>query len=309
MLHIIWVILKIVGVLLAALVCLLLLLLCTTLLVPFCYRFSVMKDEKDFLGKGKVNWLFHMISVTVCFQNGKPEARMRILFFKKNLFPAKKQERSRKKRRKIPKEEESERREEQPVSYPAVYDSGTGGYREETEEKEAEFLHVRGKPQEEIPEPENGAGKKTFLERIRKIQKTIKDIPGKIEKRKESLKNTFQKGKELANLFLSDPMKRTLLRFKKHFLYLWRHLKPDKIWGELRYGLDDPALTGQLTGILYLILANGFYRVRLEPDFEHVVYEGELHVRGHIRLCHMASVAWKIFRDKEFRMILKKIQG
>ena len=33
---------------------------------------------------------------------------------------------------------------------------------------------------------------------------------------------------------------------------LWRHYRPRKATGYLQFGTGDPALTGELTGILYL---------------------------------------------------------
>lgn len=55
---------------------------------------------------------------------------------------------------------------------------------------------------------------------------------------------------------------------------LWRHYRPRKAAGYLRFGTGDPALTGELTGVLYLLLRCS--EVQLCPDFNDAMCRMEL---------------------------------
>ena len=88
---------------------------------------------------------------------------------------------------------------------------------------------------------------------------------------------------------------------------LWRHYRPRKAKGYLQFGTGDPALTGELTGILYLLLPV-FSEVEIAPDFNDPMLQTELELSGHIRACHLAAMAWRLFRDKKIRKWIAKIR-
>ena len=61
MIHILFMILKALGILLLVLLFLVLLIVCTVLFLPFCYRAQVLKEEEGFAcvkASGRVSWLF-----------------------------------------------------------------------------------------------------------------------------------------------------------------------------------------------------------------------------------------------------------
>ena len=61
MIHILFMILKALGILLLVLLFLVLLIVCTVLFLPFCYRAQVLKEEERFAcvkASGRVSWLF-----------------------------------------------------------------------------------------------------------------------------------------------------------------------------------------------------------------------------------------------------------
>ena len=86
MLHIILVILKIVGILLAAILFLILAALLLVLFVPIRYSGSVSWQEKEKSGNGRITWLFHLISLKLSYEFGsRPSITLKILG--KTLFP------------------------------------------------------------------------------------------------------------------------------------------------------------------------------------------------------------------------------
>ena len=71
MIHILFMILKALGVLLLVLLVLVLLIVCTVLFLPFCYRAQVLKEEEGFAcvkASGRVSWLFGAVALTASYE-------------------------------------------------------------------------------------------------------------------------------------------------------------------------------------------------------------------------------------------------
>ena len=86
MIHILFMILKALGILLLVLLFLVLLIVCTVLFLPFCYRAQVLKEEEGFAcvkASGRVSWLFGAVALTASYEEQKPEAQ--ILLFGASL--------------------------------------------------------------------------------------------------------------------------------------------------------------------------------------------------------------------------------
>ena len=87
MLHIILLILKIAGIILAAILGILLLALCTVLFVPFCYRGRARWDagQKDFRARGRITWLLGLVELRFAFRDGRASVRGRVAWKKLGL--------------------------------------------------------------------------------------------------------------------------------------------------------------------------------------------------------------------------------
>ena len=86
MIHILFMILKALGILLLVLLFLVLLIVCTVLFLPFCYRAQVLKEEEGFAcvkASGRVSWLFGAVALTASYEEQKSEAQ--ILLFGASL--------------------------------------------------------------------------------------------------------------------------------------------------------------------------------------------------------------------------------
>ncbi|MEY8426195.1 DUF2953 domain-containing protein [Lachnospiraceae bacterium 46-15] len=337
MLHIILAILKILGILLAVLLLLLLLAVFSVLFVPLRYHLTAQKDTAGVRVKGKLTWLLRLIAVSGGYQNAKPYLEFRILFLKKKLLPAEtedsekllKTKPDKPKRQKKMELADSGRQDSKKTAL-AVRESlpETDGKKPPEQERQTicsektgDTYNTKRQTEQKQPDDSKISGQKSWFERIleklsdlwrnvfrtaQKVLEILKNIPQKIREFWEKLKKMLQKTEDFIRLLRSELTKTVFLHFRQHLKYLWKHLQPDKIQGELRYGFSDPAVTGQLTGVLYLLLPGNCYKVRLEPDFENVIYEGQIYIRGHIRFWHLVRVAWKVFRDKEFRTLYRK---
>lgn len=330
MLHIILAILKIVGILLAVLILLLILALFIFLFVPFRYCVKLKKDGpiKEAEVYARVGWLFGAASVEGGYHEEKLSAFFRVLWFRKQLLGT---EHSSDK--KTDGEIEKKSAEAQPSAEKKVYRENTKlpdtlktaehleepdsrNPKETSEQPEVletkKSLNVQTQKMTEISGKKKGFRKKfRFPDIVGFINKCISSIIDFFR----NLRNLFQsfgekwrKFQVYLDFLQSQMTKEAAGILKRHLFYLLRHIRPRRIRGKLHYGFEDPGLTGQLTGIFYLILPAKGCRVELEPDFESLVCEGDLVIAGYIRICHIVKVALQIFFDKKLKAYWKNIK-
>ena len=84
-------------------------------------------------------------------------------------------------------------------------------------------------------------------------------------------------------------------------------LLPNKVRGDLRFGTDDPALTGEILGGISIFYPLFMDNVKVVPDFQETVLEGELYLKGRIRLLTVAQIAWRLYRDKNVRFVYRMV--
>ena len=89
---------------------------------------------------------------------------------------------------------------------------------------------------------------------------------------------------------------------------LLRFLKPKYLSGYVRFGFEDPSLTGKV--LAWLSMFYGMYgeHLILQPDFQEKVLEGELHVRGKVRASYFLIVLFHIWRSKEIRTTYQHVR-
>ena len=88
---------------------------------------------------------------------------------------------------------------------------------------------------------------------------------------------------------------------KKEVIRLLIFLKPKKINGKVRFGLEDPYVTGQILAVLSVLYP--FYAESLEiyPEFEQKVLEGNINIKGKIRGIYAVIVAFNIIINNVLR--------
>ena len=81
MLQILFLIIKIIGIILAALLGLALLILLLVLFVPVRYRAYGIRSSRECRAEGRVSWLLRLLSIPFSFQDGELEIRVKLLGF------------------------------------------------------------------------------------------------------------------------------------------------------------------------------------------------------------------------------------
>ncbi len=104
-------------------------------------------------------------------------------------------------------------------------------------------------------------------------------------------------------------------RNRKVFALLWRqvkallrHVLPRKARGRLVLGFEDPAVTGQVLAACSVFYALYGDDLTVTPDFEDPVIDGELEIKGRVRLGVIAVLAARVLIDRNFWRMIKQVR-
>lgn len=89
--------------------------------------------------------------------------------------------------------------------------------------------------------------------------------------------------------------------------YLLKKIKPSKVEGDVVFGTGDPAATGQAIGAIAVLYGFLPEKLHITPDFEEQKYEGNIRVKGKLRLIHVVVIAVRLIADRNFRYVVKKV--
>lgn len=305
MLQIFFLILKIIGIILAVVLGLAILLLLLVLFVPVRYRAYGVKKEGECRAEAKISWLLHLISVPVAFREGELSAKIKILGITlMDLTDSGSFEEAE------PVPEPAERTEEQKTAQ-----SGERQAQEHPVEKQAapERTSQKKEELEEEEEEKNGIFSR-FLQFLRMIWKFFTGIPRKLKNLKCTFRRFCGKIKRMARKYraakefaLDERTKAAVRLVLEQAKIFARQALPRKICGEVRFGTSDPALTGQILGIAGIFYPLFMDNVKVDPDFEQTILEGELFLKGRLRIVSAVRIAWRLFRDKNVRYVYRKL--
>lgn len=288
-LHILLVILKIAGIILAVILGILVLLLCAVLFVPVRYRIKGGGDGSfdTIYMNGNVTWFFRLLSGSFCYENGKTNVHIRIFF--RTVSKKQKADNEREKQKKPEPERKKERKAEKKVEK-----------KEET--KPAEETTGTEKNTVQNTKRKEQKQKLSFFQRIiQKIKYTIRKIC-------DTIKKIIEK-KEKVISFIEDEIHRNaFVKMKQELFRLIRILRPKKIKAALRFGFEDPYLTGKALAFLGMIYPFLGDNTDIIPDFEKKILKGNFDMQGHIRSVTFAALAIRLFINKEIRTTYNHIR-
>lgn len=336
MLHIMLMILKIVGLILLTLLGILLTVVLLLLFVPVRYRLDGSYEGKP-KGKVMVSWLLHAVTAKLSFDEAAVLS-VKVLWFKlfeEQLWPESEEE----------EESETQELTESGVLGPVEQTesgspepagaSGMGaqsgvdeadtadvpepGERTAGGDLEPESVAEAKEPAKQVGEPEEGLedilvhttelgsekeeeprGPLTSAAGVfEKIRCTFRGICDKLKAGKKS----YEKGRAFLE---NEENQKTIKLLFKQVKKLLRQLLPRKIGGRVRFGFDDPYYTGQVLTAVSPFYALYAKTLTLEPVFEEKVLEGELHIKGHIRVASLLWIGLRVLLNKNFRRLLRR---
>ena len=115
-------------------------------------------------------------------------------------------------------------------------------------------------------------------------------------------------GKEKITDFINDETHQGAYRkLIKELKQLWAAVKPSKIKGSLKVGFENPRTTGMFIAGASLVHPYLGNNANLEADFDNEALEGDLRIRGKLRIGSLAWFATKMAINKDVQMTVKDI--
>lgn len=311
MLHILLLILKIIGIVLAVLIGLIVLLLAIVLFVPIRYTASGQYYEKPKL-KAQIHWLFHLLRVSVTYDdelNIRAKALLFTIYSSDEPQDNHKQEKTNKQKDKKNTGKPKEDKKENTVFYelqqreqvPAVSESNQSELPNETADIRIckdEEKHIEKEDREKdtaSPKSRFEAVKEGFTNFVHKIMETVRGILNKSISAKEAVQEKIQKFSDIVN----DEENKELVRFLwEKIKKLFKIIKPKKYRIKIRYGFEEPETTGWLAVRLAVIYGLLGMDIELIPDFEQQILEGEVYLKGRMRLFGILLLAGQVYFNR-----------
>lgn len=93
--------------------------------------------------------------------------------------------------------------------------------------------------------------------------------------------------------------------------YLLRHMKPKDIHADITFSAGDPALSGQILGLISLFPLIYQYKIHICPDFlaDDWYVRGTFKIRGHLMFIYLCISLLRMMKDKNIRRLWKKIRN
>lgn len=338
--HIFLLILKIIGIVLLCVIGLVLLILAALLFAPFRYEVSAEGDKNGPTAHAdvKVRWLLRIVSFRLLYDlPGTSKYVVRVFGIPVKKSDGKKEEAK-------PESESTEASEsakpeavsadpsvtveaEKPETETAETDTSETAEESKEDSKEeakedakedskedSDSGHaeetVDGEHSEELPqelaEALEGKKKSKIREKIDKLKEKAESLLDSLE----AMFALFMKKKGLLEKYVNK--KSTKKAIKMVFvngLWVLRHICPKKYHGNVEFGMDDPAMTGDICAAIspwYPMIAD---YLKITPNFEPGLgVSGNVFLKGRIRLWGILIRALKIYRNKNVRKVLREAE-
>ena len=313
MLHVLLLILKITGIVIACILGLVILVVTAVLFVPV--RYKVNADYHDrFKAQAKVSWL-GILRLMISYDE-ELDIKAKAFFitvYNNNDENSKvsEQKKAKKKKEKKPEEnifsasdkdvEKLTEKEEKPQIKMA----------EAVNETKEDVQNVK----EAVSEDESGniqnrsffnkVKDKCFViyTKIKEIIKLIRDTVKKISGAADRLKEKVSKAKE----FVTDEDNRALFHFLVEQLKaLIKVIKPKKYRINARIGFEDPATMGKVLAYVSILYGMSGVDLSLDPVFGDNVKEGSIFLKGNIRIFTVLVIALRVYRNEQFKKFISR---
>ena len=313
MIHVLLLILKITGIVIACILGLVILVVTAVLFVPV--RYKVNADYHDrFKAQAKVSWL-GILRLMISYDE-ELDIKAKAFFitvYNNNDENSKvsEQKKAKKKKEKKPEEnifsasdkdvEKLTEKEEKPQIKMA----------EAVNETKEDVQNVK----EAVSEDESGniqnrsffnkVKDKCFViyTKIKEIIKLIRDTVKKISGAADRLKEKVSKAKE----FVTDEDNKALFHFLVEQLKaLIKVIKPKKYRINARIGFEDPATMGKVLAYVSILYGMSGVDLSLEPVFGENVKEGSIFLKGNICIFSVLVIALRVYRNEQFKKFISR---
>lgn len=326
MLHIILLILKIIGIIIAVILGLAVALLLIVLFVPVRYVIDAGCHDKKLKAHVKVTWIMHIFRGVISYDE-ELFYSIKTLWF--NIYSSdaesKKEKRPKKNTENNTKEKNTKNKHIDAIEDKA--DNAVSKDKQDGVEKagleEADCIQKKLSLEKSYDEVKESDEKSTIEENgklhtlVNKIKNVYYKIKAFIRRAIDTVKAALNKSQAAADTIkhkytdirnkVTDPENIELVRF------LWTQIKavmniikPAKYNINIRYGFEDSATTGWVAVRLAVLYGLMGMDVSIIPDFDNSIFEGDIYMKGRFNLYSFLIIGVRLYRNKSFRKLINR---
>lgn len=327
---IVFVILKIIGIVLLALFLLVLFLLLLLLFAPVRYRVKLVSQGAVPNVEASASYLFPLLHFRFSYQEKEgANGHLRLLWFSFPKEEKQEKEDKPKKQHSKPTEKAQMRQPPEQAPAPAKKEQApkkqpVGSFSEEDEDEELYDFDFSDE-MEQIPTlPASPIKRETKKEKKRKktehnihliswirhlfhrIKEAVLRLYDRIKRFQQEWAQTTDKVKRLKQLYDAELTKLAIKGLKKEVFYVLKKERPQKIRGFIRFGCSDPAQTGELLGAASMFYAYFGSSLKLYPDFNEACLSVDILIKGRLRLIYPVVAVIKLFFNRALKKTIKR---
>lgn len=326
MLHIILLILKIIGIIIAVILGLAVALLLIVLFVPVRYVIDAGCHDKKLKAHVKVTWIMHIFRGVISYDE-ELFYSIKALWF--NIYSSD-AESKKEKRPKKNTENNTKEKNTKNKHIDAIEDKTDNAVSkdkqdsvDETGLEEADCIQKKLSLEKSHDEVKESDEKSTIEENgklhtlVNKIKNVYYKIKAFIRRAIDTVKAALNKSQAAADTIkhkyteirnkVTDPENIEFVRF------LWTQIKavmniikPAKYNVNIRYGFEDSATTGWVAVRLAVLYGLMGMDVSIIPDFDNSIFEGDIYMKGRFNLYSFLIIAVRLYRNKSFRKLINR---
>lgn len=327
MVHIILLILKIAGIVLLSLLGILILLVLMVLFVPV--RYNISADYHSRLTANiKISWLLNVLRLKASYANDL-SVKAYAMFFKifDNNSDKEKKQKNKEGDKYIDDMYGADSSQETAGQYAAGRQnetSGAGNSQDTAVQVEAleadikQHIESRSNYQHNEDDKHNRQSvsqphkKKDLIGRLKAALNSVKDklisIKSKFKKLLKAIvdkkRSAWQKINDLKVIINDEENKELVRLIKKELKELIREITPVKYDVNVRYGCEEPYMTGRILGVIAVIYGITGVQFNITPEFEQKVLEGDIYMKGRVRIYRLLLIALRIYKNNRFRKLV-----
>ena len=158
----------------------------------------------------------------------------------------------------------------------------------------------------------DSAEEKKEKEASSRAENTQVSTPKKKKRKKSSfadrIKRICEKASSLRETVEDEENQKAVRLLISKVKYLLHHLRFRKFEGRLAFGFEDPAAVGRILAVLSLFYPLYGECFTITPVFDHTLFEGEIALKGHVRLIHILIAGIQLMMNKKIRgLVLDRI--
>lgn len=327
MVHIILLILKIAGIVLLSLLGILILLVLMVLFVPV--RYNISADYHSRLTANiKMSWLLNVLRLKASYDNDL-SVKAYAMFFKifDNNSDKEKKQKNKEGDKYIDDMYGADSSQETAGQYAAGRQnetSGAGNSQDTAVQVEAleadikQHIESRSNNQHNEGDKHNRQSvsqpdkKKDLIGRLKAALNSVKDklisIKSKFKKFLKAIvdkkRSAWQKINDLKVIINDEENKELVRLIKKELKELIREITPVKYDVNVRYGCEEPYMTGRILGVIAVIYGITGVQFNITPEFEQKVLEGDIYMKGRVRIYRLLLIALRVYKNNRFRKLV-----